>query len=46
MSKGGKGGDVSFANKSITDFQVQLLMTASKKAAEKKKAGEDAQGQK
>jgi hypothetical protein len=47
MSKGGfKGGDASFANKSITDFQVQLLMTASKKAAEKKKAGEDAQGQK
>jgi hypothetical protein len=35
---------MTFANKSITDFQMQLLLTASKKAAEKKKAlGEDGQ---
>lgn len=45
LKKGG-GGEMTFADKSITDFQVQLLTTASKKAAEKKKGGEDAANQK
>ena len=40
-----KYNEMSFANKSITDFQLQLLTTASKKAAEKKK-GQEGDGQK
>ena len=40
-----KYNEMSFANKSITDFQLQLLTTASKKAAEKKK-GQEGEGQK
>jgi hypothetical protein len=36
---------MSFAKKSITDFPLSLLTTASKKAAEKKK-GQEGDGQK
>lgn len=41
-----KFNEMSFANKSITDFKLQLLTTASKKAAEKKKGQDGEQGQK
>jgi hypothetical protein len=34
------GAHSPIANKSISEFQTQLLLTASKRAAEKKKAEE------
>jgi len=38
------GGHSPEANPNITEFQAQLLLTASKRAAEKKKAEEAAKG--
>ena len=38
------GAHSPIANKSISDFQAQLLLTASKRAAEKKKAEEGEKG--
>jgi hypothetical protein len=38
------GGHSPVANPTITEFQTQLLLTASKRAAEKKKADEASKG--
>jgi hypothetical protein len=38
------GAHSPVANKSITEFQSQLLLTASKRAADKKKAEEAEKG--